>query len=78
MKDIVWDKIMLREFNSLACLTDEEQIVLHDWANGKSITSTSMCHHMSERKIKDIRKSIRTKYDAVQIYSPLLPSRRIP
>lgn len=76
MKDILWNTIMLREFDSLACLSEEEKIVLHDWAHGKSIVSTSMNHHMSERKVKDIRQRLREKYDAVQIYSPLLPERQ--
>lgn len=77
MKDIVWEKIMVRELESLVFLTDEERIVLHDWANGKSIVSTSMRHHMSERKINNLRNSIRSKYDSVQIYTPLLPKRNL-
>ena len=32
MRDIQWNGIMLREFESLACLSDEEREVLHDWA----------------------------------------------
>ena len=67
---------MLREFSSLACLTDEEEIVLRDWAHGKSIVSTSMNHNMSERKIKELRRILREKYDGVRIYSPLLPERK--
>lgn len=76
MKDIVWNSVMLREFESLACLSDEETIVLHDWAHGKSIVQTSMNHHMSERKVKELRQILRQKYDAVQIYTPILPSRK--
>lgn len=75
MKDIQWNTIMLREFESLACLSDEERLVLHDWAYGKSIVYTAMRCHMGETKVKDIRKQLRKKYDAVQIYSPLLPKR---
>lgn len=76
MRDIVWNSVMLREFQSLACLSEEEIIVLHDWAHGKSIVHTSMTHHMSERKVKEIRHRIRDAYDAVQIYTPLLPKRK--
>lgn len=76
MKDIMWNSVMLREFESLACLSDEEVIVLHDWAHGKSIIQTSMNHHMSERKVKDLRQILRQKYDAVQIYTPILPPRK--
>lgn len=75
MKDIQWNKIMLREFDSLACLSEEETQVLHDWAYGKNIVHTAMRCHMGETKVKDIRKAIREKYDAVQIYTPLLPKR---
>lgn len=75
MRDIMWNSVMLKEFESLACLSEEEKIVLHDWAHGKSIVNTSMNHHMSERKVKEIRHVLRDKYDAVQIYTPLLPER---
>ena len=75
MRDIQWNKIMLREFESLACLSEEETEVLHDWAYGKSVVHTSMRCNMGETKVKDIRKVLREKYDAVQIYTPLLPAR---
>lgn len=75
MNDIMWNTVMLREFEALACLSEEEKIVLHDWAHGKSIVNTSMMHHMSERKVKEIRQMLRRRYDAVQIYTPLLPER---
>lgn len=75
MTDIRWNKIMLREFESLTCLTDDETEVLHDWAHGKSIVHSAMRLHMGETKVKDIRKVLRRKYDDVQPYSPLLPQR---
>ena len=75
MKDIQWNRIMVREFEYLACLSEEERIVLHDWSLGKSIVSTAMNHNMCETKVKDIRKNLREKYDAVEIYTPLLPKR---
>ena len=75
MKDIQWNKIMLREFESLTCLSDEEMEVLHDWAYGKSVVHTAMRCNMGETKVKDIRKTLREKYDGVQAYTPLLPKR---
>ena len=75
MKDIRWNRIMVREFEYLACLSESEIIVLHDWANVKSITQTSMNHNMCETTVKDIRKALREKYDDVEIYTPLLPKR---
>ena len=74
-KDLVWDKRMVRIFADAAFLTEEEQIVLDDWAKGKSIVNTSMMRNMSERKVNYIRKNIRTKYDRVQVYTPDLPKR---
>lgn len=75
MKDIQWNKIMLREFESLACLSEEEIAVLYEWAHGKSVAYTAMKLNMGDTKVKDIRKTLREKYDAVQIYTPLLPKR---
>lgn len=74
-KDLVWDRPMLRIFEELAILTEDEHIVLNDWAHGKSIANTSTMHHMSERKVNYVRKHIREKYDRVQVYTPELPKR---
>lgn len=76
MNDIPWNKIALAEFRSLACLSDEEDIVLQDWADGKSVVNTSMIRSMSTRQVDKLRNQIRKKYDAVQIYTPLLPKRQ--
>ena len=73
--DLVWDKRMLSLFKEVAILSLEEEIVLNDWAHGCSIINTSILHHMSERKINYIRKSIREKYDRVAVYTPELPKR---
>lgn len=66
---------MIREFESLACLSEEERIVLHDWAFDIYIAQTRMQSGMSETKIKDIRSRLRRKYDDVQPFTPLLPPR---
>lgn len=76
MRDITWNKIMMREFMNLTCLSEEETEVLRDWAHGRSIAYTAMRCSMGETKVKDIRRALREKYDAVQIYSPLLPERK--
>lgn len=75
MKDIQWNRVMIREFKTLACLSDDELSVLHDWAIDNSITETAMKLNMCETKVKDIRKRLREKYDAVEIFTPLLPKR---
>lgn len=73
--DLVWDKRILKAFEDAACLTEEEELVLHDWVRGRTIVNTSMLHNMSTRKIDNIRRSIRVKYDRVQVYTPELPKR---
>lgn len=75
MNDIPWNKIALADFRSLACLTPEEEMVLRDWADGRSTANTSMRRNLSIRQVDRIRNQIRKKYDAVQIYTPLLPPR---
>ena len=73
--DLVWDRRMLGVFRASACLTEEEDMVLTDWANGKSVANTAIMHSMSERTVNRIKKKIRLKYDRVQIYTPELPLR---
>lgn len=58
-----------------ACLTEEESIVLTDWAKGRSIANTAMTRHMSERKVNNIRRRLRDKYDGIQPYTGL-PQRK--
>lgn len=76
MLDLVWDKRMLGAFMALACLTEDEEVVLQDWASGRSVANTSVMHHMSTRKINYLRKRIRLKYDSVQPFADL-PKRNI-
>ena len=75
MNDLVWDRGMIEEFSNIACLTDEEVIVLNDWAYGKSIVQTAIKCHMSDSKVNDIRRRLRIKYDLVQPRSAILPPR---
>ena len=77
MNDLLWDKGMIEEFSDIACLTEEEIIVLNDWAYGKSIVHTAMTYHMSDSKVSDIRHKLRIKYDNVQPRSCFLPPRSI-
>lgn len=59
-----------------ACLTDEEEIVLMDWAKGRSIANTAMMHNMSTGKVDKIRRRLREKYDGIQPYTDLPPRRQ--
>lgn len=75
MNDIPWNRIVLNEYRSLCPPTEEEDKILNDWARGKSLVHTAMTYNMSTRLVDKIRRQIREKYDAVQIYTPLLPKR---
>lgn len=76
MVDLLWNSKMLGAMQAHACLTEEETIVLMDWAKGKSIANTSMMHHMSTSKVDKIRRRLRDKYDGIQLYTDLPPRRR--
>lgn len=73
MVDLLWNSRLLGAMQAHACLTEEETIVLNDWAHGRSIASTALTYHMSERKIGNIRKRLRDKYDSIQQYANLPP-----
>lgn len=73
MHDILWNSRVLGAMQAHACLTEEENIVLMDWANGRSIANTAMMHYMSESKVDKIRKRLRKKYDGIQQYTDLPP-----
>lgn len=69
---------MLGAFTASAILTEEEMIVLNDWAKGESIVYTAMMHPqnpMSVAKVNRLRSRIRQKYDRVQAYTAELPQR---
>ena len=73
MNDLLWNTRLLGAMQEHAFLTEEENIVLIDWAKGRSIANTAMMHHMSERKVDKIRRQIRKKYDSIQAYTNLPP-----
>ena len=76
MLDLIWNSRMLGAMQAHACLTDEEEIVLMDWAKGRSIANTAMMHNMSTGKVDKIRRRLRDKYDGIQPYTDLPPRRQ--
>jgi DNA-binding CsgD family transcriptional regulator len=76
MNDLLWNTRLLGAMQEHAFLTEEENIVLIDWAKGRSIANTAMIHHMSERKVDKIRRQIRKKYDSIQAYTNLPPRKK--
>ena len=76
MRDILWNSKVLGAMKEHGCLSEEEIVVMLDWAHGKSIAHTSMDHHMGTTKVNEIRKRIREKYDSIQGYAGLDPRRK--
>lgn len=75
-RDLIWNNVMVTEFRKLAILTEDEDNVLRGWSKNKSIVEIALTYGMSERTVSRHLDSIRRKYDDVQIYTPLLPTRK--
>lgn len=75
-KQVPWNKIILEEFINIASLTKEEEEVMRTRVAGWTIVEQSMRLGMSVSKVNFIIKRLKSKYDAVQPYSPILPPRK--
>ena len=73
MNDLLLNSRVLGAMKEHACLTEEEEIVLQDWAKGRCIASTAMMHNISERTVSNLRSRLRKKYDGIQAYLDLPP-----
>lgn len=73
---VIWSKIVLEEFISLAGLTDTEEKIMRTRVAGWTITKQAQTFGMSESSVSRVIKVLKVKYDAVQPYSPLLPPRK--
>lgn len=76
MNDLLWNSRLLGAMQEHACLTEDEEIVLKDWAKGWSIASTAMTRNMSDSKVEKIRSRLRRKYDSIQQYLDLPPRKK--
>lgn len=76
MDDLCWNSKLLGAMKEHACLTEEESIVLNDWAHGWSIAKSAMERHMCDSKVEKIRRRLRIKYDGIQKYVEGLPPRK--
>ena len=76
MKDIVWNKILLEEFLSIATLTEIEEKELRSKLAGYTISQQADIFNMSVSSINRVLKSIDEKYDDAEKYSFILPSRK--
>lgn len=75
-KQVAWNKIILEEFISLACLSKTEEMIMRTRVSGWTITKQAYELHMSESSVKRIIARLKKKYDKVQKYSALLPPRK--
>lgn len=75
-KQVAWNKYIVDTFVELACLSEEEEMILRTRAKGWTITQQSMEFHMSKSKVDKIIARLKKKYDAIQQYDVLLPPRK--
>lgn len=73
---VPWNKYIVERFEELAMLTDEERMVLRTRVAGWSITKQALELNLSPATVSRIIKRLKTKYDNVQKYDPLLPPRK--
>ena len=76
MNDLLWNSKVLGALKEHGCLTEEEIIVMTEWAHGTSIAETAYRHSMSDSKVEKLRSKIRKKYDGIQKYLDL-PARTV-
>lgn len=75
-KQVPWNKIIVERFVELGMLTKDEEWVLRTRVSGWSRTEQSIKLGMSVSSIDRIIATLKSKYDAVQKYDPLLPPRK--
>lgn len=76
MRQVPWNKVILETFIDLALLTKEEEMIMRTRVAGWTVTKQALELGMSEATVHRIIKRLKTKYDQVQKYSPLLPPRK--
>lgn len=74
--EVPWNKIILEEFIRLGGLTRDEEKIIRTRIAGWTRTEQALKLGLSVATVDRLIKSCKRKYDAVQIYSPLLPPRR--
>lgn len=75
MSKLLWNKIMLEEFLTLAALTEEEEKILRSHIKGDSRVKQAMDNGMSLSTVDRIMKRVNLKYDDVQRYASFMPPR---
>ena len=73
---VIWNKIVLEEFISMANLTDIEEQVMRTRVAGWTRTQQCMKLGLSMSTLDRVIKVCKLKYDNCQPYSAILPPRR--
>lgn len=75
-REVLWTKIIMEEFIELGGLNPFEEQILRTRCAGWTITQQELAFHVSRSTINRTIKILKTKYDAVQKYSLILPPRK--
>lgn len=73
---VPWNKIIVETFIKEAMLTEDEEWVLRTRVAGWSRTKQAIELGMSVATVDKIIARLKSKYDNVQKYEPLLPPRK--
>lgn len=73
---VCWTKTIVEEFIREAMLSPEEEEIIRTRAAGWTRTEQAMRLNMSVDKVDKIIARLKVKYDAAQMYNPLLPPRK--
>ena len=75
-RQVIWSKIVLEEFISLANLTKTQEMIMRTRVAGWSRTKQSMELHISLATLDREIRRLKVIYDSVQPYSAILPPRK--
>ena len=73
---VIWSKLILETFIDEANLNKEEEIIMRTRVAGWTRTQQAQRLNMSLSTVDKIISRLKTKYDHVARYSPVLPPRK--
>lgn len=75
-KQVPWNKVILEEFIELALLNEEETFLIRTRIAGWTITQQADRLNSSVSSVNRAIRNLKVKYDRVQKYSSILPTRK--
>ena len=73
---LIWNKLILDEFYSIALLSDSERFLVESRIKGLTILEQAEQLNLSVSSVNRMIRRIKDKYDNVQKYSDVLPKRK--